>query len=77
MNDGAGLACEDLILHKLMAGDSWNCADAAMLLRLNQGSLDLEYLLRWTTTLALGAGLTEVWEEAFPGEAMPAIGGRR
>jgi hypothetical protein len=65
------LACEDLILHKLLAGRFVDRADAAMLLRANRADLNLDYLLGWTTTLSLGAELAEVWGEAFPGEAMP------
>ena len=69
------LACEDLILHKLLAGRLLDRADAAMLLRANRADLNVEYLLGWTTTLSLGAELAQVWDEAFPGEAMPETGG--
>ena len=65
------LACEDLIVHKLLAGRLVDRADAAMLLRANRADLDLEYLLSWTTSLSLGAELAQVWEEAFPGEPIP------
>jgi hypothetical protein len=65
------LACEDLILHKLLAGRLLDRVDAAMLLRANRADLNLEYILGWTTTLSLHAELAQVWEEAFPGEAMP------
>ena len=71
------LAFEDLILHKLLAGCLLDRADAAMLLRANRTDLNLEYLLGWTTTLSLRAELAEVWEEAFPGEAMPETSGNR
>jgi hypothetical protein len=71
------LACEDLILHKLLAGRLVDLADAAMLLRANRAELDLEYLLGWTTALSLGAELAQVWEEACPGEAVPETGGSR
>jgi len=67
----AVLTCEDLILHKLLAGRIIDRADAAALLRANRESLDLGYLLRWTRNLKLAAELTEVWNEAFPGESMP------
>jgi len=66
------LACDDLILHKLLAGRLIDRADAAMLLRANRADLNLDYLLGWTTKLSLGAELAQVWEDAFPGEAMPA-----
>ena len=71
------LACEDLILHKLLAGRLLDLADAAMLLRANRADLNLEYLLGWMSTLSLGAELAQVWEEAFPGEAMPETSGSR
>jgi hypothetical protein len=71
------LACEELILHKLLAGRLLDRADAAMLLRANQADLNLEYLLGWTRALSLGPELARVWEEAFPGEAMPEPGGSR
>ena len=71
------LACEDLILHKLLAGRLVDRADAAMLLRANRAGLDLAYLLDWTRTLSLEAELSEVWKEAFPGEAMPETGASR
>jgi hypothetical protein len=71
------LACEDLVLHKLLAGRLLDRVDAAMLLRANRADLDLEYLLGWATTLSLGAELAQVWDEAFSGEAMPETGGSR
>jgi hypothetical protein len=69
------LACEDLIVHKLLAGRLLDRADAATLLRVNGADLDLEYLVGCTTSLSLGAELAEVWGEAFPGEPMPKTGG--
>jgi hypothetical protein len=71
------LACEDLILHKLLAGRLVDRADAAMLLRVNRADLDLEYLLGWTTMLSLGGELAQIWGEAFPGAAMPEAGGTK
>ncbi len=68
------LACEDLVVHKLLAGRIIDRADAAALLRANRDSLDLAYLVRWTTALSLAKALAEVWEEAFPGERAPAGG---
>jgi hypothetical protein len=65
------LTCEDLILHKLLAGRIVDRADAAALLRVNRGKLDLSYLLHWIGMLALAPELAEVWEEAFPGESPP------
>jgi hypothetical protein len=68
------LACEDLILHKLMAGRLLDVADAAMLLRVNRADVNLEYLLIWTKTLSLGAELAQIWKEACPCEALPEKG---
>jgi hypothetical protein len=69
------LSCEDLIVHKLLAGRLLDRADAAMLLRANRPDLDLEYLVACTNQLSLGSELAEVWVEAFPGEPLPATGG--
>ena len=60
------LACEDLVLHKLLAGRLIDLADAAALLRANGANFNLSYLLQWTMTLSLGTELTQVWGEAFP-----------
>jgi hypothetical protein len=69
------LACEDLILHKLQAGRLLDRADAAMLVRANRSTLELNYLLGWTKKLSLDAELAEIWEEAFPGEPLAETGG--
>jgi hypothetical protein len=65
------LACEDLILHKLLAGRIIDRIDGAALLRLNRASLDLGYMQKWVLRLALDAEWSEIWSEAFPGEALP------
>lgn len=65
------LACEDLILHKLLAGRLIDRADAAVLMRANRANLDLGYLVRWTTELCLEKELDEVLREAFPGGPPP------
>ncbi len=70
----AVLTCDDLILHKLLAGRIIDRADAAALLRANRESLQFDYLLRWTGSLELAPELTEVWNEAFPGEPLPVTG---
>jgi len=69
----AVLACEDLILHKLLAGRIIDRADAAALLRANRRSLDLDYLVRCTRTLKLTREFTEAWSEALPEEPPPAV----
>jgi hypothetical protein len=68
------LHCDDLILFKLLAGRVIDRADAAMLLRENRDALDLDYLLSWIARLDLAAPFAEIWGEAFPGEAVPAVG---
>ncbi len=67
------LTCEDLILHKLLAGRIIDRADAAALLRANRESLEFDYLLQWSDGLALGKELAEVWNEAFPDEPLPGV----
>jgi Nucleotidyl transferase AbiEii toxin, Type IV TA system len=63
------LSCEDLILHKLLAGRILDRADAAALLRANREEIDLNYLADWVNRLALSEDFGEVWGEAFPGES--------
>jgi hypothetical protein len=67
----AVLTCEDMILHKLLAGRLLDRVDAAALLRANRHSVDLDYLLRWAGNLAISGDLAETWKEAFPGERTP------
>ncbi len=65
------LACEDLILYKLLAGRIIDRADAAFLLRANRNSLDFDYLRQWAKTLEVSPALSEIGNEAFPGEKGP------
>lgn len=65
------IACDDLIILKLIAGRIIDRADAAYLLRANRNGLDLHYLVEWCQRLRLEKDLNEVWEEAFPGETLP------
>jgi hypothetical protein len=65
------LACEDLVIHKLLAGRAVDRADAAALLRANRPTLDLAWLNQWVHRLGLGPEWAEVWRETFPGEAAP------
>jgi len=67
------LACEDLILHKLLAGRVIDRIDAAALLRLNRASLDFAYMQVWIARLTLSAEWSEVWRGAFPDEAPPGV----
>jgi hypothetical protein len=65
------LSCEDLLIHKLIAGRIIDRADAASLLRLHRSSLDFAYLSQWVSQLALGSEWAEIWHEAFPGLQQP------
>jgi hypothetical protein len=66
------LACEDLIVLKLLAGRMIDLADCHALLRANRSSLDVEYVARWLDQLGLRAEFEQAWKEAFPGEQVPA-----
>lgn len=61
------LSCEDLIIHKLIAGRIIDKADVVALLRANKEGLDLDYLWKWVQELALEQDWSMVWGEAFPG----------
>ncbi len=65
------LSCEDLILHKLLAGRLIDRYDAAALVRINRQALDVSYLKQWSGELGLGAELSAVWLDACPGETPP------
>jgi hypothetical protein len=62
----AVLACEDLILHKLLAGRLIDRADAAALVRANRDRLDWDYLARWARELAVTDDLAQARNDAFP-----------
>jgi hypothetical protein len=65
------LSCEDLILHKLLAGRIIDKADCAFLVRVNRQDLDIAYLQLWVAKLSLTHKWLEIWSEAFPGEDSP------
>ena len=69
------LACEDLVLFKLLAGRMIDRADAAMLIRENCESIDFEYLTMWIAKLDLTSEFEMVWNEANPGKDIPNVGG--
>jgi hypothetical protein len=69
------ISCEDLILFKLAAGRILDLADAAALIRANRDDLEIDYLRRWAAELGVVPDLERVWEEAFPGEAVPPSDG--
>jgi hypothetical protein len=60
----AVLACEDVVLHKLLAGRLIDRADVVALLQLNRTTVDLEYIRNWAGRLNLEAELGEVVREA-------------
>lgn len=68
----AVVSCEDLIILKLLAGRIIDRADVMALLRANRDHLDLDQLVGWATRLGLTQELAGTWDEAFPGEALPA-----
>lgn len=68
----AVLTCEDLILHKLMAGRIIDRADIAALLKFNLASLDRNYLAHWINQLQLTAEFAPIWQETLPGEPLPS-----
>ncbi len=60
------LSCEDLILHKLIAGRMIDRADVSALLRANRTELDQDYLQRWVISLELTRDYADVFRETFP-----------
>lgn len=68
------LACEDLILHKLLAGRIIDRVDCVSLMQLQRENLDWHYLRQWAKQLSLSDGLDETWHEAFPTSALPGGG---
>jgi hypothetical protein len=67
------LTCEDLILHKLLAGRIIDRVDAGALLRLNRGTLDFGYFKRWARFLGVQDQLLQIWQEALPDETPPSM----
>ena len=65
------LACEDLVLQKLLAGRVLDRADVGALLRANAAALDRPYLAEWARRLGVFPDLTDIWAEALPSEALP------
>ena len=64
------MSCEDLIIHKLLAGRIIDNADVAALLRVNRAVLDLAYLKGWLGQLNLLPHLETIWRETFPSEPL-------
>jgi hypothetical protein len=65
------LACEDLILHKLLAERIIDLADVAALLGANRKSLDYAYLLNWIEDLGLWPPFRQAWQAVWPDEPVP------
>ena len=64
----AVLTCEDLVLHKLLAGRLIDQADVVALLHANRANLDIHYLNHWADALGLRSALDEAWRHAFAGK---------
>ena len=62
------LSCEDLIIHKLLAGRIIDSADVSALLPANRAGLDMAYLERWLTELSLVPPFETIWNDTFPSE---------
>lgn len=62
----AVLTCEDLILHKLLAGRLIDMADVAALIALNHETLDRQYLARWLDSLKIKDDFSAIWQKALP-----------
>ncbi len=65
------LACEDLILHKLLAERIIDLADTAALLAANRESLDFGYLKSYIEKLDLWPAFRQAWRAAWPNEPFP------
>lgn len=65
------LTCEDLILHKLLAGRIIDRADCIALLAANRPALDHEYLARWSKSLGVETGWQDAWRSAIAGDTPP------
>lgn len=63
----AVVACEDLIVLKLLAGRIIDRVDATMLLRINHARLDHAYMAGRARRLDLEQPFEEIRREAFPG----------
>jgi hypothetical protein len=64
------MRCEDLIIHKLLAGRIIESAEVAALLRADRAGLDLAYLKGWLGQLNLLPHLETIWHETFPSERL-------
>jgi hypothetical protein len=67
----AVLSCEDVILHKLIAGRIIDRADVVALLRANRAQLNFVYLREWVDRLGLSGEWAAIWDDAFPAEPLP------
>jgi hypothetical protein len=66
------VSCEDLIILKLIAWRILDRMDISELLKANRATIDFGYLSEWTRKLSLRKPLREAWQDAFPGEPLPA-----
>jgi hypothetical protein len=69
--DVAVIACEDLIVMKLLAGRMIDRADVSALLRANRDRIAWEHLSNWIDRFGLKALFRESWSDAFPADPSP------
>jgi hypothetical protein len=65
------LACEDLILMKLLANRILDRRDVVGLIEANRDDLDFHYLKRWLEALRVRGVWDQCWHEAFPNDPQP------
>lgn len=65
------LACDDLILMKLLANRILDLRDVVGLIEINREELDVPYLKRWLGALGVRGLWDKCWREAFPDESNP------
>ena len=65
---------DDLVVIKLLAGRIIDRADAAMILRENRNDIDFMRLHHEVNRQGIAADYREIWQEAFPDEALPNLG---
>ena len=64
------MACEDLIINKLLAGRVIDLADSAALIRANVGEIDRDYLIDQVESIGLIDQLKRIWSEAVPSKPL-------
>jgi hypothetical protein len=65
------LSCEDLIIHKLLAGRMQDRVDTTALLQANRESIDFGYVAHWLRELGLREAFGAAWCDAFGDSLLP------